>query len=318
MRTPLDRRHLLRAALAAPFVLTAGCVEARTGGSGVATPFTLPAGFGATGGLELDRAAIGFGGLSGLHLAPDLRLTAVSDRGFWMSARLVLDGMRPTGLADLRSGPLRDGAGRPLRRREGDAECLARLPDGSWLVGFERWHRIRAYRDLAGPGAYVQAPPGLEAASDNQGLESLTVLADGRWFAIAEDLPNGRPGTTAAWLGGPGRWMRLAWRPAPDFVPVDAAALPDGGALVLERRFTIFGGFEARLTRVPAPALAAARPDTILQGEPLVSTGDALPHENWEGVSAIRHNGALLVVLVTDDNERSFQRGLIAVFALEG
>lgn len=284
-----------------------------------AMPFALPAGNGATGGLELDRAVIGFGGLSGLHLAPDLRLTAVSDRGFWMSARLVLDGMRPTGLADLRRGPLRDGAGRPLRGREGDAECLARLPDGTWLVGFERWHRIRAYRDIDGPGGYVQAPPGLEAAPDNRGLESLAVLTDGRWFAIAEDLPTaGRSGTTTAWLGRPGRWMTLAWRPAPDFVPVDATGLPDGGALVLERRFTFFGGFEARLIRVPAPALAAARPDSVLQGEVLVSTSDALPHENWEGVSAIRHNGALLVAMVTDDNERSFQRGLIAVFALEG
>ncbi|MBR0666307.1 esterase-like activity of phytase family protein [Roseomonas hellenica] len=311
------RRRALGAAFASA-LLPAGCAAATTSGSAIATPFALPAGFGATGGLELDRAMIGFGGLSGLHLAPDLRLTAVSDLGHWMSARLVLDGMRPVGLADLRRGPLRDGAGRPLRRREGDAECLARLPDGTWLVGFERWHRIRAYRTLDGPGGYIQAPPGLDAAPDNQGLESLTVLADGRWFAIAEDLPARTPGTTTAWLGGPGRWMALAWRPAPDFVPVDAVGLPDGGALVLERRFTIFGGFEARLTRVPAPALAAARPDTVLQGEVLFSTSDALPRENWEGVSAIRHNGALLVTLVTDDNERSFQRGLIAVFALEG
>jgi hypothetical protein len=317
----LSRRRLLGATLAAAALAPTGCAAETVPATGrpVATPFTLPPGSGALGGLELDRGAIGFGGFSGLHLDAGLRLTAVSDRGGWLSARLVLDGLRPTGLADLRRGLLRDGAGRPLRGREADAECLARLPDGTWLVGFERWHRIRAYRELDGPGAYAEAPPGLDAAPANAGLESLAVLADGRWLAIAEGLPGTEAGTMAAWIGGPGRWTRFAWRPAPDFVPVDAAGLPDGGALVLERRFSLFGGgFEARLTRVPAPALATATDGTVLQGEALFSTADALPRENWEGVAAIRHGEALLVALITDDNERSFQRSLVAIFALEG
>lgn len=315
------RRRVLGVALVAA-LLPGGCGGAETpaaGGRAAATPFALPDGHGALGGLLLDRAVIGFGGLSGLHLAPDLRLTSVSDRGFWMTARLVLDGSRPVGLAELRTGRLRDGAGRPLTGREGDAESLARLPDGTWLVGFERWHRIRAFRDIDGPGAYVEAPPELSLAPDNLGLESLTILADGRWFGIAEALPAGRPDTTLTWLGGPGRWTALAWRPAPGFVPVDATGLPDGGALVLERRFSIFeGGFSARLTRVPAAALAAAGPGTVLEGRLLFSTQDALPRDNWEGVSAIpQGDGRLLVVLVTDDNENSFQRGMIAAFALE-
>ena len=42
------------------------------------------------GALELDDAAIGFGGFSGLHLDDELRLTAVSDLARWMTARLVL------------------------------------------------------------------------------------------------------------------------------------------------------------------------------------------------------------------------------------
>lgn len=268
--------------------------------------------------LELSRAEIGFGGLSGLHLADDLTLTAISDLGRWLTARLVVDGLVPRALAELRTGPLRDGAGQPLRRgRESDAECLARLPDGTWLVGFERWHRIRAYRRLDGPGLYVEAPPGLEAAPPNGGLESLAVLRDGRWLAIAEYLAGPMPGTMAAWLGGPGRWVAMAYRPAPDFAATDACPLPDGGALVLERAFSIFGGFSARLMHLPAAVLAGAGPGTILEGRQVLSTRDALPPENWEGVSVARLGGGLVAALCSDDNERSFQRGLVALFPLD-
>ncbi|MES2710931.1 MAG: esterase-like activity of phytase family protein [Pseudomonadota bacterium] len=268
--------------------------------------------------LELDRGVIGFGGISGLHLADDLTVTAVSDVGRWLTARLMLDGLVPRGLAGLRTGFLRDGAGVPLRRgREGDAECLARTRDGTWRGGFERWHRIRAYRSLDGPGVYVEAPPGLDSAPPNGGLESLTVLADGRWFAIAEDLAAAQPGTVVAWMGGPGRWMQLAYRPAPDFSPTDACALPDGGALVLERSFSLFGWFGARLVHLPAAALAQARPGSVLEGREMLSTRDALPPENWEGVSVARLRGGLVAALCSDDNERSFQRGLVALFPLD-
>jgi bifunctional UDP-N-acetylglucosamine pyrophosphorylase/glucosamine-1-phosphate N-acetyltransferase len=47
--------------------------------------------------------------------------------------------------------------------------------------------------------------------------------------------------------------------------PVDAAPLPDGGVLVLERGFSLFGGFSARLTRSGAASLARARPGTVLE-----------------------------------------------------
>jgi hypothetical protein len=270
------------------------------------------------GGLQLDDEAIGFGGLSALHLDAELRITAISDLAFWMTARLELQDGRPVGLSDLWTGPLRDGAGRPLRRGyAGDAESLARLPDGGWLVGFERWHRIRAYRQLSGPGVYVEPPPGLQRASTNSGLESLAVLADGRWLAIAEALPmEDVEGATQAWLGGPGRWMALAYRPAEGFYPADAAPLPDGGALVLERSFSILGGFGGRLVRLSAAALREAATTTVLQGEEILRIAAPLPVDNFEGVSAARVGERTLVALVSDDNQFPLQRSLLLLFAL--
>ncbi len=268
--------------------------------------------------LLLDRRAMGFGGLSGLHIDDGLRYTAVSDLGRWVQAQLVAgpDGV-PVALEDLRSGPLRQDFPLPLPRPlMRDAEALARLPDGTWLVAFERWHRICAY-----PGfdrrcePVLQSPPGLDAAPPNAGLESLTVLADGRWLAIAEGLQAG-DGTLRAWIGQPGAWASLRYRPSPGYVPTDAAPLPDGGALVVERSFSLLGGgFRAMLRRLPAAQLAHPATEAVLVPQTLIGP-DALPHDNWEGVSVFRHRGELWVAMQVDDNELFFQQGQLLFFSL--
>lgn len=289
-----------------------------------AQPFALPDIPGplhALGGLVIDPKPLGGGGFSGVHLAPDLTLTLISDRGHWAEARLLLDGLTPIGLAPLRHGALRDEAGRPLPRGfAADAEALTRLPDGTWLVAFERRHRIRAYRRLDGQGAYVAPPPGVESAPANGGLESLAVLPDGRLFAIAEIFaPPDRPELRHAWLGAPGRWVPLYWQPAPGFHPTDAAILPDGSALVLERRFNLLGGFAARLVRIAPDALRLAREGVVLTGDTILTLDDApLPSENWEAVAVARYGDQTLVALISDDNESVLQRSLLLLFAWRG
>ncbi len=315
MRSRASHRLSRRAMLAA--LALAGC--SRGGAQSVSRPLALdplPAGsrLEALGGLQLSGEALGFGGLSALHIDDDLRLTAISDVGHWVTARLVLREGRPQGLAELRTGPLRDGSGAPLRRGYGgDAESLARLPGGGWLVGFERWQRIRRYRGIDGPGEYVEAPPGLEFAPRNGGLESLTVLRDGRWLAIAEKLyPQGNEALRRAWIGGPGRWRRIAYRPEEGFDPADAAALPEGGALVLERSFSIFAGFGGRVVRIPPAQMDGA----VLQGEEILRLDGPVPRDNFEGITVFRAEGRTMLALVSDDNENMLQRTLLLVFAV--
>ncbi len=272
----------------------------------------------ALGGLELDNGAIGFGGFSALHLDEDLRLTAVSDLARWMTARLVLRDGKPAGLSDLRTGRLRDGSGQPLARGYGgDAEGLARLPDGSWLVSFERWHRLRAFRGLNGPGTYVEAPPGLDRAPLNGGVEALAVLADGAWFLVTEAMPGGAadPRLRRAWLGGPGAWKTVSYRAAEDFDPADATALPGGGALVLERRFSLFGGFAGRLVRLTAAQLRGAEPGAVLEGEEILRLAPPLPTDNYEAIAATRHGDRTFLAVLADDNENMLQRSLLLLFA---
>lgn len=315
MRAPVSLRLSRRGLLAA--LALGGC--SRGGAQSVARPLALdplPAGsrVEALGGLVLDDDVLGFGGLSALHIDDDLRLTAISDLGRWMTARLVLREGRPQGLVELQTGPLRDGSGTPLKRGYGgDAESLARLPDGGWLVGFERWQRIRRYRNLDGPGEYVEAPPGLEFAPRNGGLESLTVLPDGRWLAIAERFhPRRDESLRRGWIGGPGAWRRIAYRPAEGFDPADMTALPEGGALVLERSFSIFAGFGGRVVRLSAAQLEGA----VLEGEELLRLDAPVPRDNYEGISVFRAGGRSLMALVSDDNENMLQRSLLLLFAV--
>ncbi len=317
----LLHRRLLLAGLAG---FGAGCAAGVAGAAAPARPFpqpALPAGsrLEALGALQLDPAVIGFGGLSGLHLSDDLRLTAISDLGRWLTGRLVLDGAgRPQGLAALRTGRLRDGAGQPLPRGySGDAESLARLPGGGWLVGFERWHRIRAYPELDGLAGFVDAPAELATAPANGGLEALAVLRDGRWLLLSESQPlPDAPGAFRAWLGQPGAWMAFGYRPEPDYFPADACPLPEGGALVLERHFSLVRGFRGRLVRLDAAQLAAATPGTVLQGEELLRLRPPLPTDNYEAVSVARYRGRSLVAMLSDDNQNMLQRSLLLLFAL--
>ncbi|TCH96601.1 esterase-like activity of phytase family protein [Roseococcus sp. SYP-B2431] len=311
----IRRRHLF----AGLSLLSVGSAGATGPAS---TPLALPAPRGGRllplGGLELSTSAWGFGGLSALHLAPDLTLTAVSDRGRWWRAPLRLSAGRLAGLGEAAHGPLRDAAGAALgQSANADSESLARLPNGDWLVGFERWHRILRYRDLAGAAQAFEAPPGLEGAPRNGGLEALTVLADGRLLAVAEQLAGGDSESRAAWIGtfqGPRlAWRRSEYRPAPGLDPTDAAGLPDGGALVLERRFSLFGGFSARLAHLPAAALRGTAP---LAGETWLELPPDAPAENWEGVATTQHQGRGLVALVSDDNQSPFQRTLLLLYAI--
>ncbi|MFN7305804.1 MAG: hypothetical protein ACK5TQ_04395, partial [Acetobacteraceae bacterium] len=119
-----SRRALLAACLAA----TAPQAFAQN----AAQPFALadlPGPLRPLGGLVIDMQAFGGGGFSAAHLAPDMTLTLISDRGHWAEARLLLEGLTPIGLAPLRHGPLRDEAGRPLPRgvAAGDANELELL-----------------------------------------------------------------------------------------------------------------------------------------------------------------------------------------------
>ena len=146
--------------------------------------------------------------------------------------------------------------------------------------------------------------------------EALTVLADGRILALAERLPGGEAGTVRGWIGAPdgSAWRAIDYRVEPGFVPVDAAGLPDGGVLVLERHFSWLGGMMSRIVRLDAAALDTA----MLAGEEIARLAPPLLAENFEAIAvAPASEGGLHVALLSDDNYSPFQRTLLLLLRLE-
>jgi hypothetical protein len=272
------------------------------------------------GGLHLTSADPRFGGLSALLLSEDgARLTAVTDKGHWMTARLLVDSAGvPLGLAEAEIGELHGPGGRHLRgKRETDSESLARLADGELVVGFERDHRLWRYpaapNPLAGRPAAIPVPAGLRSLRSNSGIEALAVLADGALLAIAEGREEAATSPAFLWRGG--AWSELAYPRAPGFRPTGATTLPGGDLLVVERSFNLFDGVAIRLQRIPAVAIV---PGAVLRGEILAVLRRPLTLDNMEGVAARRgERGETLIYLISDDNFSLLQQTLLLVFALE-
>ena len=271
------------------------------------------------GGLELTSSDARFGGLSGLLVSKDGgRMTAVSDQGHWVTARLLYDAAgRLTGAAEAEIGELHGPGGAHLQgKRDRDSESLTRLPDGAIVVGFERNHRLWRYPagadPLAGQPVPLPAPSALEALRSNSGIEALATLSDGALFALAE----GRREATEspAYLRRDGAWAELSYRRHGGFRPSGAARLPGGDLLVIERSFNIIDGVAIRLRRIAAQSIV---PGARLDGAAIAVLRPPLTVDNLEGVAVRRGAaGETLLYLVSDDNFRATQRTLLLMFAL--
>lgn len=259
-----------------------------------------------------------FGGLSGLAIGADGKLYAVSDRGIWLSARMLLDSNgRLLNLSDWEIAPLLTPKGTPMNGRlMTDAEALAQAPDGSFIVAFERIHRLWRYRappeTFSSPAVPVSMPSEIFKAPRNGGLEAVSVLPDGRIFVIAEEFEN-PDGSLKAWLVDDALFAELSYQPENGFSVSDSAALKNGDVIVVERRHNLPMRFSARLTLIKADHI---RPAATLRGEELLRLEPPLRTDNFEGVAVMETGDGTMIFLVSDDNYFAFQRTLLFQFLL--
>ncbi|MEQ8402476.1 MAG: esterase-like activity of phytase family protein [Roseitalea porphyridii] len=272
------------------------------------------------GGIAVTSDDARFGGLSDLVLdANGENLTAVTDAGRWLTARLTYDRAgNLNGATNTRMGPLRDPRGLLLSgKRYQDAEALTRLSDGSLLVAFERDHRLLVFPKggLAGLPQAVAPPPGLQSLRANAGIEALLALPDGGLLAFTEGHKAG-DNFRVYLRDASGQLHNLALKPTGLFVPTAAALLPAGDVILLERRFTLLGGFGARLSRIP---LTAIRPGAVLDSKEIAELRAPLTLDNFEGLAVHEaEGGTTRLTLVSDDNFSPLQRTLIVQFELVG
>jgi hypothetical protein len=280
------------------------------------------------GGLVLTSPSRDFGGWSGLVMdAGGRSLLSISDAGSWLTADLAYEGERPARLTNARLGPLLAANGRSLRgKREQDAESVALLDGslarGTLLIGFERVHRIGRFeirdREVRAPTGYLRLPPEAGRMQSNQGIEALAVLQAGPLrgsvVAFAERLTRGS-GYHTGWIWIRGEPHRIQLQDVDGFNITDAAGLPDGGLLILERYFRWTEGVKLRIRRLaPAEVVPGAR----LTGQILLEADSSYEIDNMEGLAVHRGaRGETVLSLISDDNfNRLLQRTILLQFAL--
>ncbi|MDB5687125.1 MAG: hypothetical protein JWR77_1714, partial [Rhizorhabdus sp.] len=266
------------------------------------------------GGWMLSSRHPDFGGYSALHVEGS-NVLALADTGQYLAFRME----RPGVVDHVDYGALPDFPGRDGSKNDRDSESMAvdRVSGQIW-VGFEGYNAVFRYAPFFARPLAQSRPAAMKDWPGGSGPESLARLSDGRFAILAEGTQH-RDGPHAALLfpGDPtdpaNRPIRFGYRPPHGYVPTDAAELPDGRLLILNRHFSVTDGFWAALTTID---LSAVRPDAIIKGEMLAEFRPPLAIDNMEGLSVTGGNGRAILWLISDDNHMPFQRTLLLKFAL--
>lgn len=316
---PRRHRRTLRTIATRLLPLTAGLlVLACVPGSGAGSQNGAPArAIEYLAGFDLSGTP-GMGGISGAYVRPDGgRLTAVTDDGRLLSGPLdhhasgTLDRWRPETQRYL---PGLAGEGKV----DTDAEALVRQSDGSWLVALERRHRILRYSGGGeGPDGIpepLSIPDSMRALPANKGIEALTVRPDGILVAFAEAKEDDSGEHRLYLRDTDGDWTEKRYRTDPFYSPSDAAALPDGDILVLDRGYSLLAGVRARLVLIKSEDLLSKQPvEGILLGELEPPVGI----DNFEALAVRRlPQGTIVAYVISDDNFSPLQRTLLVQYAL--
>lgn len=267
------------------------------------------------GGVRLTSRDGGFGGFSSLSVAGD-RFTLLSDGG-----NIVRFRMDPCfRITEPWFGDLPAGPGRGWTKRDRDSESMAVGPDGRVWVGFEGANEVWRYAPGLTAPARAARPPAMAGWVENGGAESLVRLRDGRFLVIAEtDRRAGTAARNALLFDGdpvaqPARGIRFGYVPPAGYDPSDAAELPDGRVLVLNRRLDWPFTWRVALTVIDPRGV---RPGQVVAGRAIARLEPPLTTDNYEGIAIAREHGATIVWLVSDDNQFVLERTLLLKFRLD-
>lgn len=274
------------------------------------------------GGLSLSSSHQHFGGISAIRVAADgARFLGISDKGRWLTGRIVYQGTRPVRIADAEMAPALAWDGRPLAAHGWfDTESIAQDGGTVW-VGIERVNRIVKF-DFGTHGLRARAEPipvpvGIQRLPSNKGLECLVFVPrdmplGGTLMAISERGLDRDGNLMAFLLGGPSPG-EFSVKRVGDFDVSDCAITPKGDLLLLERSFSRLKGVGMRIRRVP---LSGIKVGTTIDGPALIEADMNFQIDNMEGLSVHRADGVLVLTLISDDNFSIIQRTLLLQFTL--
>jgi hypothetical protein len=273
------------------------------------------------GGLVLTSTHKSFGGISALRVRPDgEHFLALSDRASWFLWRIVYEYNRPIGIADASAAPVLGGDGKPAP--QWDTESIAE--DGNTLyVGLERINSIFSFdfdwKSFPANARPVSVPPELKDLPFNQGLEGMVFVPKkynlaGTLIGFSEKGLTEAGNLKAFLIGGPSPGMFSVKR-TDGYDISDAAMLPNGDILILERQYSLQLGVAMRIRRI---RLQDIKPGALVDGSTIVETDLHSQIDNMEAMSVHRsRSGETVLTLMSDDNFSPIQRTLLLQFVLK-
>lgn len=260
------------------------------------------------GGVVIEPGEEEIGGISGLDWYED-RLYAVSDDGKWLTIQPdEIDG-RLIDLLTVARGDLNDERGRRLRGKDdSDAEAITRDSDGSWLVAFERDHRIWRYATLDGPAqaSGIVIDRLANAGGDaNSGIEAFDRKV-GDSLICGEFTRAGEANCRHDFQEMAEEIEVRAGIAGFDPVPTDATCDGLGTCYVLLRSYTAGVGNHIAIVRLASGA----------EAEVIATLDTSLSVDNFEGLALREQYGKTYLYIVSDNNFSSNQRTLLMKFEI--
>lgn len=254
-----------------------------------------------------------FGGWSGIEVSPDgSGMTAITDRGRLIRARIERDKGRITDITPLRWWRLKSSSGKYLSRGIHDSEGLAIGNDAAIHVSFEGVARVARYRTPSASASVLWHHKTFKTLPINSALEALAIDENNRLYTIPEQLGDGAAIRVFVMDNGTGdsAWHLAFTLPGDDdFLPVGADFGPNGQFYLLERGWNVFG-FRTRVRRW---SNVSVQP----RNEQLLVLTQIGTHDNLEGLAVWQDKqGQTRLTMIADDNFLSLQKTEIVEYAI--
>ena len=202
-----------------------------------------------------------------------------------------------------------------------DTESIAD-DNGTLYVGIEGVNQILRFdygKDgVLAHGYPIPVPAGIRTLPKNMGLEALVFVPQGQrlggnLIAISERGLD-KAGNLRAFLIDGLVFGEFSIRRMAHFDVTDAALLPSGDLLILERSLTWPEGLSVHIRRIPIEGVV---PGAVVNGPVLFEADLQFEIDNMEGLAVHKApTGEVILTLVSDDNFSALQRTVLLQFTL--
>ena len=273
------------------------------------------------GGLVLTSKHDEFGGISGLRFVKDSNFIAVTDKARVITGTLERKDGKPHKIKGERITRIKAANGKTITgAKDKDAESIE-LAGSQFLVGYERNDRIKRFtlrgRTLIADGGYTVSlkPFGFK---ENKGPEAIALdPTSGKLFAFAEYSLNTENNHRGFIISNGKVETEISVKQRDGYSLTDAAFLPDGDLLIMERYFNPFVGVFCRIRRIAHTDLFSGK---VLDGDVITELDSSHQIDNMEGLAvSILSNKAVRLTLISDDNfntRKKVQRTVLLEFKL--